>query len=241
MAQIDIIIDGYNLMHAAGLARKSYAAGDLERCRRHLLNLVRHGLTADQRARTMIIFDGQAAEENRDLEFHFHGMLVGFSRPHEEADDVIEQFILSHSSPKQLQVISSDHRLQKAARARRAQSRDSEEFVEQLEKSLRGQKRDGENPAEYVPEKPVDESADDWLAEFGEIDLKEIENSLQRDVKRAEAIRKQSVISPQPPTSKPNKTVSHQAEEEPETLPESSPLDLDFWEKRIAELDREGY
>ena len=28
----DLVIDGYNLMHAAGLARATYGPGDLERC-----------------------------------------------------------------------------------------------------------------------------------------------------------------------------------------------------------------
>ena len=36
----DLLIDGYNLMHAAGFARVRYGPGDLERCRLRLLNLV---------------------------------------------------------------------------------------------------------------------------------------------------------------------------------------------------------
>jgi len=57
MAQKFLIIDGYNLMHAAGMARERYGPGDLERCRERLLRFLHSRLTAEERKRTTIVFD----------------------------------------------------------------------------------------------------------------------------------------------------------------------------------------
>ena len=48
-----LVIDGYNLMHACGLARKSYGPGQLRQCR---VQLVRHlGAIWRARARTDVL------------------------------------------------------------------------------------------------------------------------------------------------------------------------------------------
>ena len=53
------IIDGYNLMHAAGMARRRYGPGDLERYRNRFIRLVAARLTEEERARTTIVFDAR--------------------------------------------------------------------------------------------------------------------------------------------------------------------------------------
>lgn len=245
--RFDLLIDGYNLMHAAGLARERYAQGDLERCRNRLLSLVRHGLTKEQRANTVVVFDGRNAQGYDEPEFRFHGIQVFFSRADEEADDVIEQLIASHSFPKQLRIISSDHRLHKAGRARRSEVTDSEEFLNELEKGTRRKKSHTIQNAPPLPEKPVDTDAEQWLAEFGEIDLSEIEENVRREVKQEEKIRKQvqqqqrrhQISSDSKQTVIPANSEEN-AVDEAETE-ESLPLDLEFWENRIAELDQEDF
>ena len=44
------IIDGYNLLHAAGLGRPTYGPGDLQRVRNRLLSHLRTHLAAAERA-----------------------------------------------------------------------------------------------------------------------------------------------------------------------------------------------
>lgn len=235
---LDIIIDGYNLMHAAGLARQNYAQGDLERCRHRLLNFIRHGLSQRERSRTTIVFDGQGAPVSGSPESVYHGMLVIFSPTSIEADDVIEELIGQHSAPKQLLVVSSDHRLHKAARSRRAMAVDSEEFVQQLERFAK--RRQQNQPPALMVEKPVSEDAEDWLQEFGEIDVKQIEASV-----RAEPLLDRPPVVSQPQHAKPRNQPPKPTEDPVAPPFESDPmdqaLDLDFWEKRIAELDQEGY
>ncbi len=242
--RVDFIIDGYNLMHAAGLAREKYAPGGLERSRNRLLSLVRHGLTQVQRAHTTVVFDGQGSTGDFSSEFRYHGMLVTFSSPGQEADDIIEELIAAHSFPKNLIVISGDHRLHKAARVRKAQAIDSTEFFEQLERTRKKRASRNHPEANVEPEKPSRGDAEDWLSEFGEIDLQEIENGIEKEIQQ-EKKRQKKTLSQNPPhasnTAKPSEeqdSSSKNSEEQPEPPPN---FDLEFWEKRIAELDQEGY
>jgi len=245
--RFDLVIDGYNLMHAAGLARERYAQGDLERCRTRLLSLVRHGLTKDQRANTLVVFDGKNVEAYDEAEFKYHGIRVFFSRTNEEADDVIEELITSHSFPKQLRIISSDHRLHKAGRVRRAEVTDSEEFLRQLERTTRRRRDQPEDQGIPQPEKPFSGDAEAWMEEFGEIDISEIEAGLQQEAKREEKIRNEAKIlkqkrQEQRKTSKPTQQTNEiEQSEGPDPPQEKSPLDLEFWENRIAELDQEEF
>ncbi|WP_417851383.1 NYN domain-containing protein [Thalassoglobus sp.] len=242
--RVDFIIDGYNLMHAAGLARENYAPGGLERSRNRLLSVIRHGLTQEQRSHTTVVFDGQGTQGGFSPEFQFHGILVTFSSSGQEADDLIEEFIAAHSFPKNLFVVSGDHRLHKAARTRKAQAIDSTEFFEQLVRSRK--ERLGQTGSESVaePEKPVSGNTEDWLEEFGDIDLQEIEKGVVKEIQQEKKIKKEIADQKHPPATKATKP-SEQSDFSPQTdqgQPEQNrPFDLEFWENRIAELDQEGY
>ena len=48
-----LLIDGYNLLHAAGLARRRYGRDGLERSRNRLLDLLAGLLTDAERPRTL--------------------------------------------------------------------------------------------------------------------------------------------------------------------------------------------
>ncbi len=70
MARYYHLIDGYNLMHAAGIARVRYARGDLERCRNRLLLKLSELLTEDERQRATVVFDaGKHRREAFDATF----------------------------------------------------------------------------------------------------------------------------------------------------------------------------
>lgn len=128
-----LIIDGYNLLYAAGMGRASYGPRDLERCRRRLLNFLADKLTAAEQARATVIFDARHPPPDAPR-MQMHGRLrVFFATPHGDADLFIEDLIATHSAPKSVTLVSSDHRLQTVARRRKAKPIDSEAFFDELD------------------------------------------------------------------------------------------------------------
>lgn len=130
MATRYLLIDGYNLLHAAGLARDRYGPGQFEKCRQRLLQEVADRLTAEQRVSTTVIFDAQHAPPDVPSVQRFAGISVVFSVG-SDADSLIEAMLEKHSAPKQVLVVSSDRRLQSAASRRRAEWIKSEMFWDQ--------------------------------------------------------------------------------------------------------------
>jgi len=178
MATPFLIIDGYNLLHAAGLARVNYAQGDLQRQRHQLLVRLAGRLSTEERQRSTVVFDAIDAPSGLDREFQHEGIAVLFAEPGHEADELIEQLVASHSAARNLIVVSSDHRLQRAARTRRAASLDSEAFLVRL--SRRGgagetSNRSSESRNSAAKPSPTgDPDVAYWLREFGPIDVETI-------------------------------------------------------------------
>jgi uncharacterized protein len=169
-----LIIDGYNLMHAVGLARRTYAPGQLERCRTQLLRYLASHLAGPERERTTVVFDAAEAPPGLPRQTAAAGMAVCFASPGKEADDTIEELIAGHSSPRQIRLVSSDHRLQRSARRRRGDFVDSEVFAAELERRGAVSEAD-EGPADAAVGPSLKERAESqtdletWLAIFGEI------------------------------------------------------------------------
>ncbi len=132
MARRFYLIDGYNLLHAAGLARDHYALGAFERQRVKLLNFLAWRLDVEERPRTTIVFDAAEAPTDASRSTHFELMTVLFSPPSTDADTIIEELIAQHANPQQLRVVSSDHRIQLAAKRRRSIIVESDEFFDEL-------------------------------------------------------------------------------------------------------------
>ncbi len=173
-----LIIDGYNLLHAAGLARANYAQGDLQRQRQQLLTRLAGSLSTEERQRCTVVFDAIDAPAGLDREFQHEGIAVLFAEPGHEADEVIEQLVARHSAALNLIVVSSDHRLQRAARSRRAASLDSEAFLARL--SRRGGAAQSANHSSGSGDGAArrsqagDSEVGYWLREFGPIDVERI-------------------------------------------------------------------
>ena len=170
-----LIIDGYNLMHALGLARRKYGPGQLQRCRSQLLRYLAQHLTGAERERTTVVFD--AADAPPDLPRHatLESMEVRFASPGKEADDTIEELIAAHSAPRQVRLVSSDHRLQRSVKRRKGLFVDSEVFAAELER--RGSVAEP-TPETVDPEGDEADKADlaaaneteNWLRIFGHIE-----------------------------------------------------------------------
>jgi uncharacterized protein len=180
-----LIIDGYNLLHAAGLARAKYGPGDLQRQRQQLILRLAQSLSADERARCTVVFDALDAPLGMAREFQHEGVAIRFAEPGTEADDLIEMLVAEHSSARQLIVVSSDHRLKSAARHRRASSLDSEAFLAGL--TLRAPAAPSSSSMRPVPatlaKPPISPTPDVeyWLHEFGEIDVETLAQDVMHD------------------------------------------------------------
>ena len=172
MSRPYLVIDGYNFMHAAGLARRKYGPGQLQRCRTQLLRYLVLHLTSAERERTTIVFDAVSAPPDLSRSMHVAEMTVCFALPGKEADDMIEELIAVHSSPRQIRLVSGDHRLQRSARKRRGSFVDSDDFFDELERRGPVSTLDDQLDAPHLPEpftgKGAPTDTDDWLQIFGD-------------------------------------------------------------------------
>ncbi len=85
-----------------------------------MLNFLAESLSAEEIPRTIVVFDAHDAPPGLPGTMDHRGLTVRFAVGYEDADSLIEELIRSDSTPRKLVVVSSDHRLQRAARRRRA-------------------------------------------------------------------------------------------------------------------------
>jgi predicted RNA-binding protein with PIN domain len=180
MAQRFRIIDGYNLMHSVGYARERYGQGGLERSRNRLLRFLVNRLDLEERRRTTIVFDARTIPFEGVRQQKFAEMTILFNEAGSDADTVIEELILEHSAPKQLEVVSGDRRLQKAIKRRKGIAIESEDFARMLrerESVVPGSSQDVVPSAESggKPENvaPSESDTEYWLDVFGDVDISE--------------------------------------------------------------------
>jgi predicted RNA-binding protein with PIN domain len=123
------LIDGYNLLHALGLAQKKAGRAAWDRGRRLLLDWLadRHGPSA---ADVTIVFDAQNAAGGLVEETH-RGLTV-IRAGGRTADDLIEDRLRQENSPAGLTVVSNDTRVRDAGRNRGCPVCSCEEYVDQL-------------------------------------------------------------------------------------------------------------
>lgn len=239
-ARVSLLIDGYNLMHAAGFARERYGPRDLERQRERFLGWLWRRVPPNLRDRTVIVFDAGGTDAQYVGQGTHRELRLLYSPQGREADDVIEELIDRHPAPKQLQVVSSDHRLHKAARRRRATCLDSEAFVGLMARIIRqARERQRELEEQSKPSGELAEETQEWLAVFAEAD-----ELLASAIEADDAVKtERPPHSPPAPaiTSEPARGVDAPSEttEPGTTLPGAPGIDADelaFWEARIQEL-----
>jgi hypothetical protein len=160
---VTFLIDGYNLMHAAGLAHRAMPAAQFDAARARFLDWLADG--ARDRAELRVVFDAQQAPVP-SLETVHRGVRVRFAF-RQTADDLIEELVAVEQRPKLLTVVSNDSRVREAARRAECITCTCAEFIDWLITP--------ENPqpgATHSPEadKPIpsitDEDKDEWLSAF---------------------------------------------------------------------------
>ncbi len=177
-----VLIDGYNLLHVTGLSgpeitRREIGVGSLERARKALLNFLAASLDDDERQQITVVFDSSDAPPGLPSESQDRGITVKYAVGYESADELLEELIREASAPKQLTVVSSDHRVQRAARRRKARAVDSDVWYAELRQAA----HKTESPAATSFQRPAAplsaEEVAAWLDEFGDVSTAELSAS----------------------------------------------------------------
>lgn len=180
-----ILIDGYNLLNASGIFAQGRRGYTLERARAALLAFLADALPADELSRTSIVFDAKDAPPGVAREAKFRGIQVFFAAHHDEADDLIEEMIRAESSPRQLTVVSSDRRIQRAARRRKAVAIDSAPWCAEVRRQKHLRASDGTADSSKPTLPLSDKVVVDWLREFGSVDVPSTDVPATDDERRA--------------------------------------------------------
>ena len=124
------LIDGYNLIHESGIQPIGENPVTMKPARDALLSFLLRSLTRDEMLQTVVVYDARDARPGLPKHETKNGINIHFAADYEEADDLIEELIRSCNTPKLLTVVSSDHRIQKAAQRRHAKAIDSDEWFD---------------------------------------------------------------------------------------------------------------
>ncbi len=153
------IIDGHNLLHS--IHKEDLNSGpirDVQLC----WIVGRYLKQIDQRGE--IIFDGTGPRDKSEFD-NVNYLEVFFAGLGTDADTVIEDKIGANTAPRRLTIVSSDRRLRKAARARKATSVKSEVFWNNIQKQLSRKKTTKEPTAKR--QGLTDSETKQWLEIFG--------------------------------------------------------------------------
>ena len=118
-----LLIDGYNLMHAAGYL-SARPTGNLDPVRRRFLDWLA-GVAAAKTVAIRVVFDAQNGRQ-ASLETAHRGVKVRFAH-RKTADDEIESLL---APPDGLVVVSNDQRLHESARRAKAAAWACEQFID---------------------------------------------------------------------------------------------------------------
>jgi len=133
-----LIVDGYNLLFELGwipnaLPRPDDSPVTLQECRNRLASEIASRLPEAMVGKSLIVYDSSESPKGLPVRQMLRGIHIGFSVQYNSADEAIQEILQYHPTPKRLVVISSDHAVQRKAKARGAQCFDSEHWEKALE------------------------------------------------------------------------------------------------------------
>jgi predicted RNA-binding protein with PIN domain len=198
-----VLIDGYNLLNAANIPSHGYGIGHLERSRLGLLHFLVESLDPAELAQTVVVFDAREPPPGLPRAIQFHGLSVRFAVKYESADALIEELIRADFTPKQLTVVSSDHRIQRAARRRKARAVDSEAWYAEVMRRQSQQGRPRQPAARPATPLLAGEVAR-WLEQFGGEAI--VEQVIQEERSKGSApVRPANPVPPARPAAPPSR------------------------------------
>jgi len=212
---MSLVIDGYNVLHVVGILGRGVGPGSLRRSRLALLNFLAESLDPQQVAHTTVVFDARQPPYGLPRTVKHRGLTVCFSSGYEDADSQIEELIRTDSAPRRMTVVSSDHRIQRAARRRKARAVDSDAWYAEIVAERRRRQQESADAPIRPPVPLLEEDVNYWIRQFGG------ESELQRLVDEEE--------TGDTPTSPEEPAAEERPAEEPATDKPSAeePADLD--------------
>jgi uncharacterized protein len=159
-----LLIDGYNLLYVTSIFGAAGAGTELHRSRLALLDFLAASISERERGQTTIVFDATGAPPGLPSSATHEGMSVFFARRHANADEMIERLLDECRAPKSLTVVSSDHRIQRAARQHGAAYVDSDKWYAELQAARRERDAIGDSLAKPDGQSPEEVSY--WVDEF---------------------------------------------------------------------------
>jgi len=154
-----VLIDGHNLLRS--IQKTSEDFGSVAAVR--LCQIISRYLKLTNE-NGEIIFDGTEPKDGSGFD-NISNLEVFFAGRGVDADTIIENKIRASTAPKRLTVVSSDQRLRKAARARKATAVKSKDFWDNLQKQL-SRKKTIKEPASKRQGLSQGET-EQWLKFFG--------------------------------------------------------------------------
>ena len=101
-------------------------------------------------------------------EEEYQGLQIRYAVHDAQADDLIEKLIQHHSAPRQLTVISDDHRIQQAARRRQCTVLGCGDYLAWLARHRKERKVPAPE-IEIKPERLSEQETARWLREFRDL------------------------------------------------------------------------
>jgi uncharacterized protein len=133
---VPVLIDGYNLYY---YAKSLYRQEDADLSVAAFCTIVDEW-SRQARQKVSIVFDGGAPPALRQNQTRFGSVALKFTGQRTDADAAIEEGIASSTAPKLLHVVSSDHRIRRAARRRGCKVQTSDEFWARMARKLTARK-----------------------------------------------------------------------------------------------------
>jgi predicted RNA-binding protein with PIN domain len=164
-----LLIDGYNLLHVSSVFGRGTALTELHRSREALLAFLASALAPAERVSATIVFDAAGAPPGLPNSYKYEGMQVEFARDPGNADELLEKLIVAHDSPRKLVVVSGDHRVQRAAKRRRAKAIDSDRWWAELCAERRRQGAEAPAPPQKPTGSPSEFEVDYWVNQFAHV------------------------------------------------------------------------
>lgn len=165
---MSILIDGYNLLYASGILGRGRGPGFLERSRQALLNFLAESLDEKTLSRCTVVFDASdSAPKGLPRTIKHRGITVKYASGMPSADELIEELIQADTSPRKLIVVSSDHRLHRAAKRRKATPVDSDIWFRDTVRQRVARQQAPDNPQSKPPPPSSDVEIRFWLRTFG--------------------------------------------------------------------------
>jgi len=174
------LIDGYNLWWNTGEFGPDNDDGTLQGARDSLTHWLVTTLPTNLREKTVLVFDAKNPPPNRGFLFNHSGLTVHFAVGYPDADTLMEEYILIHHAPRNLTVVTSDHRIQRAAKRKRATATDADHWARQIQHQFQDTDDGQTNKANPNPALS-DHEVIGWMKGFG-IDSQQEAAQLEQEI-----------------------------------------------------------